>query len=165
MSDMALPIDSGQFDATVDEAVGFDNLCRRRFVPMVCLAFVVVDTQEEADEVVQDVFAALLPRFRRIENPDSYLRRSVLNGARQVLRRRRIVRRRPQPRPEHSTASFNHVLDAVRRLPHRQRAAIVLRFEIQLRDAEIASALRMPIGTIKSTLHRAITRLRLEVEQ
>jgi len=41
----------------------------------------------------------------------------------------------------------------------------VLRFEIQLRDAEIASALRMPIGTIKSTLHRAITRLRLEVEQ
>lgn len=68
MSDMALPIDSGQFDATVDEAVGFDNLCRRRFVPMVCLAFVVVHTQEEAEEVVQDVFAALLPRFRRIEN-------------------------------------------------------------------------------------------------
>lgn len=112
MSDTALPIDSGQFDATVDEAVGFDNLHRRRFVPMVRLASVLVDTQEEAEEVVQDAFAALLPRFRCIENPDAYLRRSVLNGARQVLRRRQIVRRRPQPRPEHSTPSFNHVLDS-----------------------------------------------------
>ena len=120
MRDTALPADNRHLDATVGEAVGFDDL---------------------------------------------YLRRSVLNGARQVLRRRRIVRRQPKPRAEHSTQSFNHVLDAVRRLPHRQRAAIVLRYEMQLSDAEIASALRIPVGTVKSTLHRAIARLRLEVER
>lgn len=165
MSDTASQADSRHIESTVGDEGGFDDLYRRRFTPMVRLAFVLVDTQEEAEEVVQDAFAALLPRFRRIDNPDAYLRRSVLNGARQVLRRRRIVRRQPQPRPEHATQSFNHVLDAVRRLPHRQRAAIVLRYEMQLSDAEIASALRMPIGTVKSTLHRAIARLRLEVEQ
>jgi RNA polymerase sigma factor (sigma-70 family) len=143
----------------------FDDLYRQRFEPMVRLAFVLVDTQEEAEEVVQDAFAALLTRFRRVDNPDAYLRRSVLNGARQVLRRRRIVRRQPEPLAETSALNFNHVLDAVRRLPHRQRAAVILRFEMQLSDAEIASVLRMPIGTVKSTLHRAIARLRLEVEQ
>ena len=51
----------------------------------------------------------------------------------------------------------------MRRLPARQRAAVVLRYELQLTDAEIAETLNVPIGTVKSTLHRAIARLRLEV--
>ena len=69
------------------------------------------------------------------------------------------------PRIDDSALGFNHLLDAVRRLPHRQRSAVVLRFEMQLTDAEIAESLRMPIGTVKSTLHRALARLRTEVEQ
>ena len=48
-------------------------------------------------------------------------------------------------------------------LPARQRAAVVLRYELQLTDAEIAETLKVPIGTVKSTLHRAIARLREEV--
>ena len=55
------------------------------------------------------------------------------------------------------------MIDAVRRLPARQRAAVVLRYELQLTDAEIAETLKVPIGTVKSTLHRAIARLREEV--
>jgi RNA polymerase sigma-70 factor (sigma-E family) len=141
----------------------FDDLYRRQYAPMVRLAYLLVDTQGEAEEVVQDAFAALLPRFLRVEHPDAYLRRCVLNGARQVVRRRRIARRQPHPQPEDAVLLFNHVVDAVRRLPHRQRAAIVLRYEMQLSDAEIAESLRIPIGTVKSTLHRAIARLRLEV--
>ena len=58
---------------------------------------------------------------------------------------------------------FNHVLDAVRRLPRRQRDAIVLRYELQLSDAEIADTLGIPVGTVKSTIHRALARLRTEV--
>jgi len=58
---------------------------------------------------------------------------------------------------------YNHVMDAVRRLPARQRAAVVLRYELQLTDPEIAETLKMPVGTVKSTLHRAITRLREEI--
>src|SRR4051794_19067942 len=162
MSDVAVPAEGTQFELVMSAPSSFDDLYRERFAPMVRLAFVLVDTQEEAEEVVQDAFAALLTRYRRVDNPDAYLRRSVLNGARQVLRRRRIVRRQPEARTEAAALVYNHVLDAVRRLPHRQRAAIVLRFEMQLSDAEIARALRMPIGTAKSTLHRAIARLRLE---
>ena len=62
-----------------------------------------------------------------------------------------------------SELGFNHVLDAVRRLPARQRNAITLRYELQLSDAEIAETLGMPLGTVKSTLHRALARLRTEV--
>jgi RNA polymerase sigma factor (sigma-70 family) len=173
MSDIAASADDigagarihGPAPATAISGVttSFVDLYRRQYESMVRLAYVLVDTQGEAEEVVQDAFAALLPRFSRVEHPEAYLRRCVLNGARQVLRRRRVARRQPAHAPEDAALTFNHVVDAVRRLPHRQRAAVVLRYEMQLSDAEIAASLRMPIGTVKSTLHRAIARLRLEI--
>jgi len=165
MSEVILPTDGISTVATEVVARSFDVLYRSRYGRMVRLAFILVDTQEEAEEVVQDAFAAVLPRFDRLDNPEAYLRLCVLNRCRQVLRRRRVVRRQPSPRVDDSALGFNHLLDAVRRLPHRQRAAIVLRFEMQLTDAEIAESLRIPIGTAKSTLHRALARLRTEVEQ
>lgn len=142
----------------------FDTFYAAQYRSMVRLAFVLVDTHEEAEDVVQDAFVALCGRFARLDNPSAYLRRCVLNRARQILRRRRVMRRQPDLRVEDSDLGFNHLVDAVRALPHKQRAVVVLRFEGQLSDAEIAETLRMPIGTVKSTLHRAIARLRLEVE-
>ena len=60
-------------------------------------------------------------------------------------------------------ALLNHVVDAIRRLPHRQRSMIVLRYDLQLTDAEIAATLDVPIGTVKSTIHRALDALRKEI--
>ncbi|MGZ4673111.1 MAG: sigma factor-like helix-turn-helix DNA-binding protein, partial [Ilumatobacteraceae bacterium] len=93
----------------------------------------------------------------------AYVRASVLNGSRKVLRRRLLVRRQPSQTIDEGELVYNHVIDAVRRLPARQRNAVVLRYELQLTDVEIADTLNMPIGTVKSTLHRALARLRLEV--
>lgn len=141
----------------------FDTLYHREFAGLVRLAMVLVDSQELAEEVVQDAFAALYLRFKLVTNPLAYVRASVLNGSRKVVRRRILARRSSGQRPAESDLVYNHVIDAVRRLPARQRAAVVLRYELQLTDAEIADTLRMPIGTVKSTLHRAIARLREEV--
>jgi RNA polymerase sigma factor (sigma-70 family) len=141
----------------------FDVLYQREFVGLVRLAMVLVDNQEQAEEVVQDAFAGLYLRYRVVSSPLAYVRASVLNGSRKVLRRRMLVRRHPGQPTDESELVYNHVLDAVRRLPARQRAAVVLRYELQLTDAEIADTLNMPLGTVKSTLHRAIARLRLEV--
>jgi RNA polymerase sigma factor (sigma-70 family) len=165
MSDAVVPIEEVSVPIVAFHRISFDDLYREQYERMVRLAYVLVDTQEEAEEVVQDAFAALLPRYRRVDNAVAYLRGSVLNGSRHVLRRRRVARRHPKPRAEEATLGFNHVVDAVRRLPHRQRSAIVLRYEMQLSDTEISEALRIPIGTVKSTLHRALARLRKEVEQ
>jgi DNA-directed RNA polymerase specialized sigma24 family protein len=141
----------------------FDVLYHREFAGLVRLAMVLVDSQEQAEEIVQDAFAALYLRYRLVSAPLAYVRASVLNGSRKVIRRRVLARRHPTPAPDDGALVYNHVIDAVRRLPARQRAAVVLRYELQLTDAEIAETLRVPIGTVKSTLHRAIARLRQEV--
>lgn len=141
----------------------FETLYHREFAGLVRLAMVLVDDQEQAEEVVQDAFAALYLRYRLVTTPVAYVRASVLNGSRKVLRRRILARRQPTVVPDEGGLVYNHVIDAVRRLPARQRAAVVLRYELQLTDAEIAETLNVPIGTVKSTLHRAIARLRQEV--
>ncbi len=164
MSDATVPL--VRDPVTVNEP--FEVLYRREFTAMVRLATALVDAPDQAEEVVQDAFAALYLRYRLVENPEAYLRVCVLNGGRKVLRRRRIVRRQPSLAegngdPNSVEHSFNHVVDAVRRLPTKQRNVVVLRYELQLSDPEIAETLGIPVGTVKSTLHRALARLRTEV--
>jgi RNA polymerase sigma factor (sigma-70 family) len=148
-------------EVTVSEP--FDELYHREYAGLVRLAMVLVDSQEQAEEVVQDAFAALYLKYRVVSAPLAYVRASVLNGARKVLRRRALLRRHPTPTADDGQLIYNHVIDAVRRLPAKQRDAVVLRYELQLTDSEIAETLNVPLGTVKSTLHRAIARLREEI--
>ncbi len=145
------------------ETVTFEELYARQYRPMVRLAFTLVDTRQRAEEVVQDSFAAVYERYDRLDNPEAYLRVTVLNGCRRVLRRRILRRRHPAPPGQDSELGFNHVVDAIRRLPHQQRSMVVLRYDLQLTDAEIAETLDVPLGTVKSTLHRALATLRKEI--
>ena len=119
---------------------------------MVRLASLMVDSVGEAEHVVQDAFVAMYRRYDAIENPGGYLRTSVVNGCRRVLRRRRLLRKRPRPREEHSELGFNHVIDEIRRLPSDQRILIGLRYDQQMTDSEIANELQLPIGTVKSRI-------------
>ena len=116
-----------------------------------------------AEEVVQDSFAAVYERFHRLDNPEAYLRVTVLNGCRRALRRRMLSRRQPIPPSEDGVLGASHVVDAIRRLPHKQRSMIVLRYDLQLTDCEIADTLGVPVGTVKSTIHRALAELRKEL--
>ncbi len=138
----------------------FETLYHREFAGLVRLAMVLVDSQEQAEEVVQDAFAALYLKYQLVSTPLPYVRASVLNGSRKVLRRRMFDRRLPnEPQPD-SALVYNHVIDAVRRLPAKQRAAVVLRYELQLTDAEIAETLKVPIGTVMSRISRGKAELR-----
>ena len=65
----------------------FDTLYHREFAGLVRLAMVLVDSQEQAEEVVQDAFAALYLKYRLVVDAAPYVRASVLNGSRKVLRR------------------------------------------------------------------------------
>ena len=159
MTDAAVPFAHD----TVAVREPFEAFYQREFRTMVRLATALVDERGAAEEVVQEAFAAVYLRYRVVDNPTAYLRVCVLNGARKVLRRRLLLRRQPALAEEHGDLGFNHVVDAVRRLPARQRNAVVLRYELQLSDHEIAETLGVPVGTVKSTLHRALARLRTEV--
>ncbi len=147
----------------VGETVSFEDLYAAQYRSMVRLAFTLVDTRQRAEEVVQDSFAAVYERYDRLDNPEAYLRVTVLNGCRRVLRRRVLRRSQPVPHEQDGELGYNHVLDAIQRLPHRQRSMVALRYDLQLTDTEIAETLGVPVGTVKSTIHRALATLRKEI--
>jgi RNA polymerase sigma-70 factor (sigma-E family) len=148
--------------------VGVERLYRSHRLSMVRLALLLVDDRETAEDVAQDAFAALHRRWNSIGDQEAavgYLRTSVVNGARSVLRRRRTVRLHPladersltaEPADASTLLADDHraVLAAIRRLPERQREVILLRYWAELGEAEIARTLGISVGAVKSNASR-----------
>ena len=129
-----------------------------------------------AEEVAQDAFVSMHGAWRRLRDPEkalAYLRRSVVNGVRDA-QRRAVVAAKHAPRPEPTGASAEHgallalehaeVMTALRTLPDRQREVLVLRYYSDLSEAEIAAALDISRGAVKSHAHRGMTALRSTLE-
>jgi RNA polymerase sigma-70 factor (sigma-E family) len=146
-------------------ATSFEALFAREYGPMVRLAFLLVDTPELAEEVVQDSFVRLHERWEQVSNPGGYLRASVVNRARDVQRRRQRERRLPLRAVESSSLEADLLGDALAGLPAKRRAAIVLRFYEDLSEAEIAEVLGVRPGTVKSLIHRGLHQLREVIER
>jgi RNA polymerase sigma-70 factor (sigma-E family) len=143
----------------------FDDLYVAEYRRMVRLAFVMLDEAGAAEEVVQDAFARVYERWAKLDQPGGYLRTCVVNGCRDVLRRRRVARFRPSPPAPADQAAPDHLLDALAVLSPARRAAVILRYYADLPEAEIADALGVRPGTVKSMLHRALLQLREVVER
>ncbi|UGQ14103.1 SigE family RNA polymerase sigma factor [Yinghuangia sp. ASG 101] len=144
---------------------------------LVRLAALLTDDRETAEDVVQDAFTAAYqrrgPALAGVDDPLRYLRRSVVNGARSVLRRRRTARMwvpphlPPAPSPEEDAirAEEDHRLRAaIDALRPRQREVLVLRYYAGLTEADIARTLGMAQGTVKSTANRALKSLHRMLE-
>ncbi|TDC70384.1 SigE family RNA polymerase sigma factor [Actinomadura sp. GC306] len=144
---------------------------------LVRLAAMLVRDAGTAEEVVQDAFVAMHGGWRRLRDPDkalSYLRQSVVNRSRSVLRHRAVVEKyAPKGLPDAPSAEAgaigelerSAVIDALSRLPARQREALVLRYYADLSEAEIASAMGISRGAVKSHTARGMTALRNVLEQ
>ncbi|MGB8939371.1 MAG: SigE family RNA polymerase sigma factor [Streptomyces sp.] len=161
---------TGPLSATTSEEV--DRLYRHRRLALVRLAVLLVDDIPTAEDVVQEAFAALYRRhgtsLATIADPEAYIRRSVVNASRDVLRRRRTVRAYisprilPAPPPEEEILlreEHQEVLRALRLLTVRQREVLVLRYWSNLSEADIATTLGLSRGAVKSTASRALTAL------
>lgn len=142
------------------------ELFDQHYLGLVRIAASVVGDQETAEDVVQDVFAALPARM---DNPRSYLTTAVFNKSRSVLRRRKVALRfRPQEQPlaesadRHAlrSAERERVLAAVRTLPDRQRQVVVLRYLEELPPSEVAELLGISREAVASSLNRALESLR-----
>lgn len=143
---------------------GFSVLYRERYTDMVRLAAAIVGSREQAEEVVQDAFAATYGRLASVLDPEAYVRTCVINGCRKALRRRSVRRRSAiEPSPTEAVDVHDHLFDVIAELPPRQRMVVVLRYHEGLTDAEIGAALGVPIGSVKSALSRAKQRLREEL--
>jgi RNA polymerase sigma-70 factor (sigma-E family) len=143
---------------------------------LVRLAVLLVRDMATAEEVVQDSFVAMHSAWRRLRDNDkalSYLRQSVVNRSRSVLRHRVVVdRNAPKPSPDMPSAEQgaltllerSAVVTALRALPPRQREALVLRYYVDLSEAQIAAAMGISRGAVKSHTARAIAALRAVLE-
>jgi len=129
-------------------------------------AFLTHDTQA-GEDIAQDVLSEMSRRWDRLETPDAYLRRAVTNASWNWKRRTRTaVRKLPfVARPGRDELHFDHLADAVARLPFRQRAVVVLRYYADLSEVEIAEALGCRPGTVKSLASRALTALSKEIHR
>jgi RNA polymerase sigma-70 factor (sigma-E family) len=145
---------------------GVERLFREHRLSMVRLAALLVDDKESAEDVVQEAFAGLHRRWSSITSDDAalgYLRTSVVNGSRSMLRRRRTARQHTPldwttvdsaDGPVLLAEDHREVLAALATLPPRQREVIVLRYWSELTEAEIARALGISIGSVKSAASR-----------
>jgi RNA polymerase sigma-70 factor (sigma-E family) len=168
---------------TVDEAVTWDadeaitQIYAAHYRSLVRLAALLLRDVGASEEVVQDSFIAMHGAWRRLRDPDralAYLRQSVVNRSRSVLRHRTVeLRHAPAPMPDAASAehgamgSLEHqeVIVALRRLPERQREVLVLRYYADLSEADIADAIGISRGAVKSHASRGMAALRTTLEQ
>ena len=173
VANAALGAVSADWDA--DRAVTV--LYAAHYRSLVRLAALLLRDMATAEEVVQDSFVAMHDGWRRLRDNDkalSYLRQSVVNRSRSVLRHRVVVdRNAPKPPPDMPSAEQgaitllerSAVVTALRTLPPRQREALVLRFYGDLSEAQIAAAMGISKGAVKSHTARAMTALRSVLER
>jgi RNA polymerase sigma-70 factor (sigma-E family) len=137
---------------------------------LIRLAYIMLGDRQSAEDVVQEAFCGLYRRWSALSDTESavaYVRSSVLNGSRSVLRRR--IRLRAEPTGQLpaisaeaaaiTTEERHEVVQAVRRLPPRQREALVLRFYLDLSAEEIAATMGIGPGSVRSATHRGLVSL------
>jgi RNA polymerase sigma factor (sigma-70 family) len=151
------------------------ELFQTRGAALVGLARTLVDTQEEAEEVVQDAFERLVASFVRIDDAaraERYLTVTTLNLARSRLRRRRTARDKAHllvsdesadPAPSGGDDE-RAVRIAIQSLSKRQQQCVVLRFYSGRSEREIAETLGVRIGSVKQHLSRARATLATTLE-
>jgi RNA polymerase sigma-70 factor (sigma-E family) len=151
------------------------DLYRAQRLPLLRLAVLLTDDPATAEDVVQDAFVALQRRWHAVDPAAAagYLRTSVVNGVRTLFRRRGVARRHlhavgPEDVPSADLAvllieEHREVVEALRTLPRRQREVLVLRYWSELSEAEIAEALGIARGTVKSSAARGLASLQKQL--
>jgi RNA polymerase sigma factor (sigma-70 family) len=163
------------------DLAAYDALVRRHQRDALRLAWLVGGDAGEADDVVQEAFVKAwraLDRFRSGSPFRPWLLRIVANEAHN-RRRARGRRATPPPRasaqpspgpasPEEAVlveGSRAKVVAALDRLPEHERLVLACRFLLDLSEAETATALDVPAGTVKSRTSRGLARLRTALEE
>jgi RNA polymerase sigma-70 factor (sigma-E family) len=154
-----------------------DDLYRAHAVSLVRVAMLLLGDQPSAEDVVQDAFFGLyrgLPGLKDTGKALPYLRASVINGCRSVLRSRKraLLRRVQHEAPVWSAEAAalagedrRALLAAVARLPRRAREVLALRYYLDLSDNEIAAALGVSRATVSSTASRALAALARQLQE
>jgi RNA polymerase sigma-70 factor (sigma-E family) len=148
---------------------GFDRFVADSTNGLLRTAYLIVGDLHEAEDLVQETLfkvARRWPKVSRMDHPAAYARRILVNLAlrgspKRSRRRTELSEVRPSDpaAPAAPLDTHDELYAALAALPPRQRAVLVLRYFLDLPEAEVAAALRCSLGTVKSTASRGLARL------
>jgi RNA polymerase sigma-70 factor (sigma-E family) len=149
----------------VDSDAGFRAVYAAQFTTLVRLAYVTTGGLPTAEDMVQDVFVDLYRRRATVTDPVSWLRRATVNRCTSWVRRRIVERKHaevgpPSPNGQQLSPDAVAVRAALARLRPRHRAAVFMRYYLDLPEGDIADALGCRPGTVKSLLHRGLREMK-----
>jgi RNA polymerase sigma-70 factor (sigma-E family) len=159
-----------------DRARAVTVLYAEHALGLIRLAHIMLGNPAVAEDIVQDAFCGLYRRWPHLSDQSralGYVRSSVLNGCRSALRLHPTVELQEAHQPPAGSAETalltaeerREVLRALRRLPDRQREVLTLRFYLDLPDNEIAAAMGIGRGTVRSAAHRGLVALRRALKE
>ena len=160
-----------------DREAAFEAFVLGRQAALFRLAFLLSGDRYLAQDLVQGTLERTYQHWRRVAsagNPDAYVRRILVNSATDWRRSRRYVVEQSLDAAlampslcdglAERVESHDFVVRALRRLPVRMRAVLVLRYFEDLSEVETASVMGCTVGTVKSQASRGLARLRAAME-
>jgi RNA polymerase sigma-70 factor (sigma-E family) len=167
-------VETANTEASPHATRAVTDLYAEHALGLVRLAVIMLGDQAAAEDVVQDAFLSLYRRWDSLADtsqPLAYVRVSVLNGCRSALRSQSrlgqswhgLAAALSQPPSESAearvllTEEHRAVVGAIRRLPERQREALLLRYYLDMSEDETARTMGVARGTVKSATSRALT--------
>jgi RNA polymerase sigma-70 factor (sigma-E family) len=154
-------------DASADEE--FSEFMQGRWSQLVRLGYGLTGDLQLAEDLAQTAFArayAAWPRVRRADDPDAYIRRIVVNANRNRFRKLRVSEQLMDAPPD-LVAGPSEVredrallIQELMRLSYGQRAAVVLRYWLDMSETQAAAALGCSVGNVKSQAARGLAKLR-----
>jgi RNA polymerase sigma-70 factor (sigma-E family) len=154
----------------------FREFVDARSLALLRTAYVLTGDQHLAEDLVQNALAKLATRWRKVNQPEAYVRRAIYHEQVSRWRRRAKIREDPAALADSFPSSVHDpairdpaehvgarvdVRQALQKLAPRQRAVLVLRFLEDLPEREVADALGCSVGTVRSQTSRALARLRV----
>jgi RNA polymerase sigma-70 factor (sigma-E family) len=163
----------GSGSASMDDPA-FRDYVTARSRSLLRTAFLLTGNVADAEDLVQSALAKTYLAWDKIEDRaaiDGYVRKAMVNTHISWWRRRRLDEFPTDEIPDQAVADHSVNSDmretvrrAIDRLPQRMRAAVMLRFYDDMTEAEVAEVLGVSLGTVKSTVSRAVAKLRIDAE-
>ncbi|MPZ72298.1 MAG: SigE family RNA polymerase sigma factor [Nitriliruptorales bacterium] len=158
----------------VQSDVEFADVYAAHHAEALRLAYLLCGDRGRAEDAVADAFVKIYRQMlrREIRQPRAYIRRAVVNQINSGFRRLALERREAAKRsgddrgrrgPDEELVDHDEMFAALRALPQRQRTVVVLRYYSDLPEKQIAEVMGVSVGTVKSSLHRGLERLRAEL--
>ncbi len=168
------PADRSGADLAGADDRGFREYVATRSRALLRTAYLLTGNKADAEDLVQAALAKTYLAWDRIEDRgalDGYVRRAIVNTHISWWRRRRVEEYPTDEIPDQAVADHAIASDlqetmrrAIDRLPDRMRTAVVLRYYEDMTEAEVADVLGVSLGTVKSTVSRAVAKLRTDAD-